>query len=61
MSNPKHSAETYRVFCIILIVAIAAILWGWHNSEENRLKLLNELNEAQDRIEELEHELCKMR
>lgn len=61
MANPRHTAEGYRAICILLVVVIAALIWGWHNSEQNRLKLLDELQETQDRVEELEYELRKMR
>jgi hypothetical protein len=57
MKEPRHDAEGYRVMCIILVVVIAVICWQLHKSEEYRLKLLDELQDAQARIEELEREL----
>ena len=45
----------YKALSILLAIAIALLAWGWHNSENNRLKLLEELRAAQDRITELEN------
>ena len=57
MSNPRHSAEGYRAICILLVIVIAALIWGWHNSEQNRLKLLDELQSREAEYEEKIYEL----
>lgn len=49
------SKET-KTIAWILIVIILACLYGWYNSEQNRLKLLDELHEAEYKIEELTSE-----
>ena len=49
------SKET-KAIAWILIVIIIACLYGWYNSEQNRLKLLDELHEAEYKIEELTSE-----
>ena len=61
MKAPKYNAEEYRVLCIILVVIIAVMGWMWYQSEENRLKLLDELNETKSHVEELNDELYKYR
>ena len=50
-----------KAICILLIFVIIFMFFGWRNSENNRLALLEELNSAKDRIEELEYDLRKMR
>jgi len=54
MSDPRHNAEGYRAICIILLVVIGFLAWQWHQSEQHRLNLLDELNDAKYTIEELE-------
>jgi len=49
------SQET-KIIAWILIVIILACGYGWYNSEQNRLKLLDELHEAEYKIEELTSE-----
>lgn len=56
-----NKEDFYKTACIIFLVVIAAILYGWHNSEQNRLKLLDELQEQEykyeTKIEELNAEI----
>ena len=60
MAKLKHDAEGYRIICIILSVVILFLIYGWHRSEENRLKLLDEVIELRQVNEELEYDLRKM-
>ena len=55
MAKLKHDAEGYRTLCILLVVAIAMILWGWHNSEKARVELVETVEELRQTIEELGH------
>lgn len=61
MGKPKHDAESYRVLCIILVVIALFLGWRWYVAEENRLKILDELNAANEKIETLESELLDAR
>ena len=61
MKEPRHSAEGYRAICIILVVVMAIMGWMWYQSEENRLKLLDELRDTQSQVEELKDELREYR
>lgn len=61
MKEPRHSAEAYRLICIILVVVIAVIVWQWNKSENYRLSLLDELNQTKEKVEQLESELYELR
>lgn len=49
-----NSASTFIGIIVVIIIVMG---FFWYRSEENRLKLIDELNEANARIEELEHKL----
>ena len=51
----------YKVIIGILIAACLFCLYGWHVSEENRLKLLDDINIKQNAIEELKGDLYELR
>ena len=51
MKKTEHSPEAWKVICGILIAIIVFLLYMWNQSENNRLKLLDELNELKDRQE----------
>ena len=58
MSKLKHNAEGYRTICILLVIVIAAILFGWHNSENARI---NQMEKLEDQIAEYEDEIRELK
>ena len=60
MAKQKYDAGELKAVCILLVVVIVGILWGWHNSESARLKILDELEEANSTIEEMRIEMNSM-
>ena len=57
MSKQKLNAEEYRVICGILLAIILFLVWQWNQSENHRVKLVEELTSANDTIEELERKI----
>lgn len=54
MENTKH------LFWIFIVIA-AFLIYGWYNSEQNRLKLLEEYREAQEEMITLRNEIEELR
>ena len=57
MKAPRYNAEEYRIICIILVVIIVFMGWFWYQSEKNRLKVLDDLKEAESKIEDAESKI----
>ena len=53
MRKPERTHEEWKVICGILIAVIIFLIYGWYNSEQNRLKLLDELETVKSEYAEL--------
>ena len=53
----NDSSSGVKATLLIFFVIVFFLLYSWHKSEDNRSALLEELNEAKDRIEELEEKV----
>ena len=60
MGKRKYTAEEYRVFCIILVAIIIVMGIFWYGSDQKRLKLLEENEALNSRIEELKEEIYEL-
>ena len=52
--------KTKHLFWIFLVIA-AFLIYGWYNSEQNRLKLLEEYQQAQEEMVTLRNEIEELR
>jgi len=46
----ERTNQEWKIICGILVVVIIVLIYGWHNSEQNRLKLLDELRVTQEQV-----------
>lgn len=53
MSNPKHDAKSYKVICVILVIIVLLMAYGWYRCEEKKVELYDEIQILEEKIERM--------
>lgn len=61
MKKPERTAGEWRALCILLVVAVLFLAWGWHSADRKRADVLAELDAKNATIEEMRVEINDLR
>lgn len=61
MKKPERTAGEWRALCILLVVVVLFLAWGWHTADRKRADILAELDAKNATIEEMRVEINDLR